>query len=275
MKKAYVFALASVLVVACGDDDDDSKRSSPTPDDSAQPPAADAGDGTTRTITEPSSPIGTVSGQVLDTDLAPVVGANVELMIGSQTSPRAATVDDKGYFAFPGVPAGSQVLLAFSKEGYATIRATSVVPSSAGNVPLNNANASIGPVLLAKLDGTLRFRIALPNSQPAVGAVATLRASPSGTIILSNSDNSQSPLSVVTVTGVSDANGVVELKNVPSPTTLSRYQNAQYQLTVAPIDANADGTAETGGYSQTYQPSAIIQAGNLAVVNLPSPQYVP
>lgn len=274
MKKAYVFALASMLVVACGDDDDDSKHAH-QPDDSTQAPAADAGDGTTRTITEPASPIGTVSGQVLDTDLVPLVGANVELMVGSQTAPRAATVDDKGYFAFPGVPAGAQVLLGFSKEGYATLRATSTVPSSAGNVPINNGNASFGPILLAKLDGSIRFRVALPNAQPAVGAVATLRASPAGTVILSNSDNSSTSISVVTVTAVADAAGVVEFKNIPSPTTLSRYQNAQYQLTVAPIDANADGTAETGGYSQSYQPSTIIQAGNLAVVNLPAPQYVP
>ncbi len=274
MKRIGLLLAATTFLGACGSDD-------PAPTyitiqqpggDGGPSESGDAGDTVTRTVTEPVSPLGTVSGQVLDIDLVPLGGATIELMIGSQTAPRSATTDDKGFFAFDQVPGGSQVLLSFTKAGYATLRATSTVPATAGNHPLENANASLGPVLLAKLDGSISFRVALPNTQPAVGAVGTLRVTPAGTVIVANSDFTSSMVSVITSTAVADAQGVLEFKNVPSPTTMTRFNGGQYQLAIAPMDQNADGVAETGGYTTTYTAAAVITAGNLPVVTLAAPQ---
>ena len=165
-------------------------------------------------VVAPATPKGTVSGQVLDTRMAPLAGATVTLLIGSDASGTqfSAQTDGAGNFMFSGVPAGSTVLLTASKEGYTTLRASADVPSNAGNIPINNGNASVGALMLAETNGTLRFTLYTDSGRPAAGAHAYLQALPSGMVAYSGTPiTTATPTtpSVVVSAVVADALGVV------------------------------------------------------------------
>jgi hypothetical protein len=219
-------------------------------------------------VVVPATPKGTVSGQVLSTSLAPLADVNVSLTIGGAAESRKTTTNPEGNFAFQDVPAGAQVLVTVAKQGYASLRATSTVPGTAGNVPINNGNASFGPITLSQLNGSLRFQLITPTGVPAANARATLEASPSGTIILSNFENTPESVSNVVVEATSNAQGVVTFTDIPSPTELARL-NGQYRLWVAPIDSNSDGIPETGGFVDTYAGSTMVSNSTPRLITLP------
>ncbi|MCP3065494.1 carboxypeptidase-like regulatory domain-containing protein [Myxococcus sp. K38C18041901] len=263
MKKHLVMAVVPFLALGCGDDFKD-ENGDGIADGIREPD--------TVTVVTPATPKGTVSGQVLGTDLKPLADASVEITIGSSEEPLAGTTDAKGNFEFKGVPAGSQVLLTFTKTGYATLRATSTVPSSAGNVPINNANVSFGPVTLTRLDGSLRFLLVTPQGRPAANVRATLEASPAGTVVLSNGDNTTRVMSTVVVEATSDDQGVLQFQNIPSAQELARFtsQTGQYRLWVAPTDSNNDGVPEINGYVDTYTAASVVTVGTTRILNLPA-----
>ncbi|MCY0999101.1 carboxypeptidase-like regulatory domain-containing protein [Myxococcus sp. MISCRS1] len=263
MKKHLVMAVVPFLALGCGDDFKD-ENGDGIADGVREPDNV--------TVVTPATPKGTVSGQVLGTDLKPLADASVEITIGSSDEPLAGTTDAKGNFEFKGVPAGSHVLLTFTKTGYATLRATSEIPSSAGNVPLNNANVSFGPVTLTRLDGSLRFLLVTPQGRPAANVRATLEASPAGTVVLSNGDNTTGVLSTVVVEATSDEQGVLLFQNIPTAQELARFTNqtGQYRLWVAPTDSNGDGVPEINGYVETYTAASVVQVGTTRILNLPA-----
>ncbi|WP_141332311.1 carboxypeptidase-like regulatory domain-containing protein [Myxococcus sp. AB025B] len=263
MKKHLVMAVVPFLALGCGDDFKD-ENGDGIADGVREPDNV--------TVVTPATPKGTVSGQVLGTDLKPLADASVEITIGSSDEPLAGTTDAKGNFEFKGVPAGSQVLLTFSKTGYATLRATSEVPSSAGNVPINNANVSFGPVTLTRLDGSLRFLLVTPQGRPAANVRATLEASPAGTVVLSNGDNTTGVVSTVVVEATSDEQGVLLFQNIPTAQELARFTNqtGQYRLWVAPTDSNGDGVPEINGYVDTYSAASVVSVGTTRILNLPA-----
>ncbi|MCP3098290.1 carboxypeptidase-like regulatory domain-containing protein [Myxococcus sp. K15C18031901] len=263
MKKHLVMALVPFLALGCGDD---------LKDENGDGIADGVREPDTVTAVTPSTPKGTVSGQVLSTDLKALSEASVELTIGSSKESLATTTDAKGNFTFPNVPAGSQVLLTFTKAGFATLRATATIPSSAGNVPINNANVSFGPVTLTRLDGTLRFVLVSPTGRPAAGVKATLEASPAGTVVLTNSDQTTRVVSTVVVEGTSDEQGVVTFQGVPTAMELARFTGAQYRLWVSAVDANNDGIPESFGASPTYAATTILSQGTTQIIKLPFSQ---
>ncbi|WP_408888311.1 carboxypeptidase-like regulatory domain-containing protein [Myxococcus faecalis] len=265
MKKHLVMAVVPFLALGCGDDFKD-ENGDGIADGVREPDNV--------TVVTPATPKGTVSGQVLGTDLKPLADASVEITIGSSDEPLAGTTDAKGNFEFKGVPAGSQVLLTFSKTGYATLRATSEVPSSAGNVPINNANVSFGPVTLTRLDGSLRFLLVTPQGRPAANVRATLEASPAGTVVLKNSDDTTSVVSTVVVEATSDEQGVLLFQNIPTAQELARFTNqtGQYRLWVAPTDSNGDGVPEINGYVDTYTAASVVASSTTRILNLPASQ---
>lgn len=227
-------------------------------------------------VVAPSTPRGTVSGQVLTTRLTPLSEATVELVVGNAQALRTST-DQSGNFAFNDVPAGAQVLLTVSKQGSATLRATATVPSAAGNIPINNGNASFGPIALAELNSSVRISLVLPNGRPAVGVRATLEATPSGVFIIGNSNIASSAVvSSVVAVGSSNDQGVVTFTGLPSPAELDRIGSyaggGRYRLWVDPLDANNDNNPETGGHTETITASAMLTGGSLRVVRLPHPQ---
>ncbi|WNZ62817.1 carboxypeptidase-like regulatory domain-containing protein [Myxococcus sp. MxC21-1] len=268
MKKHLVMAVVPFLAFGCGDDLVDADGDGIA--DGVREPD-------TVTVVTPANPKGTVSGQVLSTDLRPLTEVTVEMTIGSSAEPVSAISDAKGNFTYKNVPAGSHVLLTFSKAGYATLRATAQVPSSAGNVPINNGNASFGPITLARLDGTLNFLVVTPQGRPAAGVRATLEATPAGAI--SNGDESSSMVSSVVVEATANEQGLLTFTGIPSAAELARLRNGngEYRLWVSPIDANGDGIPDTGGYVSTYSGAEVVANSTTRLISLPysRPQNVP
>ena len=234
-------------------------------------------------VVAPATPKGTVSGQVLDTRMAPLAGATVTLLIGSDASGTqfSAQTDGAGNFMFSGVPAGSTVLLTASKEGYTTLRASADVPSNAGNIPINNGNASVGALMLAETNGTLRFTLYTDSGRPAAGAHAYLQALPSGMVAYSGTPiTTATPTtpSVVVSAVVADALGVVTFTNVPAPSELARLGGAdgtgtegRYRLFVDPVDLDADGIFDAAGLDKTFKASTLLTTGTSQLVKLGLP----
>ncbi len=228
-------------------------------------------------VVAPANPKGTVSGQVLNTRMQPLPGASVQLTIGSATTeqPVTATTDASGNFMFKNVPAGSQVLVTIGMEGYATLRASAVVPSSAGNIPINNGNASIGAITLAETKSTVRFTLVTPSGRPAAGAQAYLEASPTGTIAFNGS--TVTAVSSVVVLAQADAQGVVSFNNVPAPAELARIgeysrEGGSYRLWVDPVDVNSDGVIDAAGYAKKIDASSLMVYGGSQLILLPAPR---
>lgn len=261
MKKHLVFAVVPFLALGCGEDLKD-ENGDGIADGVREPDSV--------TVVTPANPKGTVSGQVLGTNLAALADVSVEMTIGSAADPVAATTDAKGNFEFTDVPAGAQVLLTFSKAGYATLRASSTVPSSAGNVPINNGNASFGPITLAKLDGKMNFLVVRPDGRPAARAKGTLEATPAGSIILSNGDNTSQVVSTVVVEAETNDQGLLTFSGIPSAAELARLRNGQgvYKLFVSPI-TDTNGVPETGGYVDSYFGSDVVANSTTRLIQLP------
>ncbi|RKH37587.1 carboxypeptidase-like regulatory domain-containing protein [Corallococcus sicarius] len=259
MKKFLMMAVLPLLVGGCGSDETDANNDGVV--DGIRDP-------NNVSVVVPSTPKGTVSGQVLGTNLMPLADVTVSMTIGSQTSPKTATTDAAGNFVMTDVPAAAQVLLTFSKTGYATLRATSTVPAEAGTVPINNGNASFGPITLAQLNSSLRFHVVTPDGRPAAGAKGTLEVDKAGSIILGNYETGTSVVSKVYVEATADEQGVLTFTGVPSGAELARL-NGSYNLWVSPLDANGDGAPETGGFVTSYSGSSIVSTSVTRVINLP------
>ncbi|RKH65411.1 carboxypeptidase-like regulatory domain-containing protein [Corallococcus aberystwythensis] len=248
MKKQVLMAVLPLMVWGCGDATDADNDG-----------VADGiRDPNNVSVVVPSTPKGTVSGQVLSTTLQPLADVTVAMTIGSQPTGKSATTDGSGNFVMTDVPAGAQVLLTFSKTGYSTLRATSTVPSAAGTVPINNGNASFGPVTLTQLNGSLSVNVVTPQGRPAVGAKGVLEVDKAGSVILSNYDQASSVVSKVYVEATADSNGVLTFNGIPSGVELARL-NGTYNLWIAPMDSNGDGVVDTGGYMKSYSGSLIVE----------------
>lgn len=258
MKKHLVFAVVPFLALGCGEDLKDANGDG-IADGVREPDSV--------TVVTPASPKGTVSGQVLGTRYTPLEGVTVEMTIGSSADAVAANTDAKGNFEFTDVPAGAEVLLTFSRPGFATLRSSSVIPSSAGNVPINNGNASFGPVVLAALDGTLKFNLLTPNGRPAAGAKASLHVDVAGKVLAGPSERTSSS---VVVDADAGPDGVVTFSGVPSPLEMDRL-NSQYKLIVNALDANGDGVLDAGGRIEEYSGATLATTGIVHTLALPAP----
>src|SRR6218665_2345854 len=226
MKKHWAFVVP-LLVMGCGPEDSNGDGIA---DGILKPDSV--------SVVAPATPKGTVSGQVLDTRLAPLAGAEVKLLIGSDPSGSqfAAQTDAAGNFMFANVPAGSSVLVTASKAGYATLRASADVPSSAGNIPINNGNASLGAILLAETGGSVSFTLLTPSGHPAANARAYLEATPARALAFNstsppappagappfNRPPAPPPSPVIAPPGVANEMGIGTFPNGPPPPELAR-----------------------------------------------------
>ncbi|HVG64262.1 MAG TPA: carboxypeptidase regulatory-like domain-containing protein [Hyalangium sp.] len=211
-------------------------------------------------VVVPATPKGTVSGQVLTTQQRPLAGVNVAMTIGSSTTPKVSTTDEGGNFTFQDVPGGAQILLTFTKEGFAPLRAFSTVPTTAGNVPINNGNASFGPVLLSETSGSVKFTLISPTGRPAAGVRASLEVDGAGVVLFGPT---ASVSSTVVAEAVADAQGVVTFNNVPPPAEIDRITTASaYKLVVYAYDENNDGILESNGDVKFYTGSGLLTGAN-------------
>ncbi len=256
--KKLVMALVPLLVVGCGEDLQDANGDGIA--DGVQNP-------NNVSVVVPATPKGTVSGQVLTTQQQPLAGVNVSMTIGSALATKTTQTDAEGNFAFTDVPGGAQLLLTFGRDGYAPLRAYSRVPTEAGNVPINNGNASFGPVLLSETNGTVRFTLIAPTGRPAEGVRATLEVDGAGTVLFGPTDSISS-----TVVGeaVADAQGVVTFNNVPPPAEIDRITTGSaYKLVVHAHDTNGDGILDYNGLTRTYSGAALLTGSNAQPLELP------
>lgn len=265
MKKHWAVVLP-LLVVGCAPEDKDGDG---IVDGVREPDSV--------SVVAPANPKGTVSGQVLDTRMAPLADADVKLTIGSATAekPFDAKTDASGNFVITSVPAGAEVLVTVSKQGYATLRASAVVPSHAGNIPINNGNANIGAIALAQTQSSVSFTLLTPAGNPARGAKAYLEATPAGTIAYNG--GSASAVSSVVASAEADALGVVTFSNVPAPAELARIggvgaEAGGYRLWVDPVDSNGDGIVDAAGYSGKIDASTLMVSGGSQLLRLPAPR---
>jgi len=265
MKKHWAFVVP-LLVMGCGPEDSNGDGIA---DGILKPDSV--------SVVAPATPKGTVSGQVLDTRLAPLAGAEVKLLIGSDPSGSqfAAQTDAAGNFMFANVPAGSSVLVTASKAGYATLRASADVPSSAGNIPINNGNASLGAILLAETGGSVSFTLLTPSGHPAANARAYLEATPAGALAF-NSTSATATSSVIATPVVANEMGIVTFTNVPAPSELARIGGTGataggYRLFVDPVDVNGDGILDAAGYDKKFDATALLTTGTSQLVQLALP----
>jgi hypothetical protein len=255
--KKLALALVPFLLLGCGEDPTDTNGDGIA--DGVQDP-------NNVSVVVPATPKGTVSGQVLTTQQRPLTGVNVAMTIGSSPTPKTATTDEGGNFTFQDVPGGAQILLTFTKEGFAPLRALSQVPTEAGNVPINNGNASFGPVLLSETNGTVKFTLISPTGRPAAGVKATLEVDGAGTVLFGPT---ASVSSTVVAEAVADAEGVVTFTNVPPPAEIDRITTgAVYKLVIYAYDENNDGILESNGRVLSYSGVNLITGSNATPVSL-------
>ncbi len=139
-------------------------------------------------VVEPSTPIGTLSGQVLKADLTALDGVTVTVIMGgtgdADGTAYKATSDSTGAYAIGGLPAGSSGQVTLTKTGFATARATAIVPATAGNFPIDNGNANLGAIALTDLSGEQKFQVVTGAGHPAKAAKATIEVTPAATFAL-------------------------------------------------------------------------------------------
>ncbi|MBS2027251.1 MAG: carboxypeptidase regulatory-like domain-containing protein [Deltaproteobacteria bacterium] len=215
-------------------------------------------------VIAPSTPVGNISGTVLDADGAPLANATVTSSI-DPTKP--AKTDSTGHFSFTNQPAGSSVGLTISLSGYTTASLQTTIPSAAGNVPIDNATAFVGPVRLFATTGSLNVTVVGFDGK-LLSPNAVLQISPAYTL---DSTGSGGGNVVVHATG---ANGLIGFTDIPDLGELARLtgSSAGYlSLAVEPLDANSDGTIDYGGATlQISAADALASPGSLSVV-LPPP----
>ena len=223
-------------------------------------------------LVAPSTPIGTLSGQVLTTRLTPLEGAKVSLAVGSRAGEVAVaptSSDASGNFTFTGLPAGAQVMATISKDGYATMRATAIIPSAAGNFPINDGNSVIGPFTLTQLNGTAKFMVITKQGRMAKGAKATLEASPAGTVVNNTGGTYGGLVGIVVADGVVDDQGLLTFTGIPAPDELTRL-GGNYDVTIQGFDENGDGTIDYLGMFQRFSAQSLVINPSPRVLTLAS-----
>jgi hypothetical protein len=188
----------------------------------------------------PSSPVGTISGQVLKTDFMPLDTVHVQVTVGGTERPDGAAysadTDSGGNFAIKNVPAGGEALVTVSKALYATARFKVSVPAYAGNFPLNNGNADVGAVLLTKIEDSFKLQLVTADGRPAYGAKAFVEVTPAAVRYQDFSQGYGQPVGIVVGDVVTaDPAGMVEFKNLPNLDEEARL-NGTYSVTVAGLE---------------------------------------
>lgn len=258
MRRALLFALLTLC--ACGSSAKDANNDG-------------IADGTYKpndvTMIAPSTPKGNVAGTVLDAEGNPLAGATAKLSLDGVNP---ATTDSTGHFSFTGVAAGSAVGVTLSKDGFTTAYAQATVPSAAGNVPINDATAFVGPIRLFATSGKLNVSVVGYDGK-LLGPTAVLQISPAY-IVQTDTGNSLQGWTVSRATG---SNGVLSFSGVPELAELARFAGStaagSLSIAVDPLDADGDGKLDYGGATlQLSVADAMASPGSLSVVLPPVSQ---
>ncbi|MBX7112958.1 MAG: carboxypeptidase-like regulatory domain-containing protein [Myxococcaceae bacterium] len=218
----------------------------------------------------PSTPVGTLTGQLLTSRFLPLADATVSVNVAgrldSNNQPYRTQTDAEGNFFFKGLPAGSTLQVTMGKAGFATLSAQGTIPSAAGNFPINNANANLGAFVVLELASVWKARLVTQAGRPAKGAKASVQVFPVATVTLNG--NYGSGVSSVVVDAVADDVGMLTFPGVPSSVDLARVSGS-VTLTVNAFDENGDGNADFLGSVTTYSGQSLTTDPTPRVVTLP------
>lgn len=221
----------------------------------------------TTQLIAPSSPVGTVSGIVVNSLQAPIEGVNVVLILGEgadASNTTKATTSADGAFVFKNVPGGAQAQVVLSKTGYSSARINANVPANGGNVPINNGNGNVGVVTLAQLASTVKFRVYTALGKSARGARAYLEVN--STAFLTFSGTYGNAVGNYSGTADVDENGLLTFTNAPDPGELARITNPQYILTIGALDEDNDGRSDVLGTVQQFSASALFTQPDRTII---------
>lgn len=197
----------------------------------------------------PSTPVGTISGVVINSLNAGIEGVQVVMVLGegadASRSYKTLTNAD-GAYVFKDVPGGSNAQLLFSKTGYSNARLNGGIPGAVGNFPINDGNGNAGVLTLAQLNGTLRFRVYTSQGRPAKGAKAFLEVQQTAfqtfAGVYGTACGNYSGAAEV------DENGLLTFSDTPDPAELARISaNINFALTIGALDEDGDGRADALG----------------------------
>ncbi len=241
-----LFACVALTLAACADPKDlngdgivDATESGRSPD--------------TVSLIAPSTPIGTVSGVVVDSLQAPIPGVNVTLVIGEGTdasNTRKLSTSADGAYLFKDLPAGGTAQLIFSKTGYSNARISVGIPGSSGNFPINNGNGNGGVLTLTQTAATVKLHVFTAQGKPAKGAKAYLDVAT--TAFVSETGTFGTPAGNFTGTGDIDENGVLTFLNAPDPAELARVRNTNFVITIGAFDEDGDLRIDALGSVTSY-----------------------
>lgn len=207
----------------------------------------------------PTTPVGTVSGVVVNTKFVGLDGVNVTLVLGGNSdgmgSAYKATTDAEGNFSFKNVPAGGTAQVTVSKAGYGSARTSVTVPASTGNFPLNNGNGNAGYLVLTELSGTVKFNVYSASGKPAKGARGLLEVTPAA-FLSTGPGTYGSSQGVTSVDTVVDENGVLTFTGVPTVAEATRV-GASYSVTIGALDEDGDGDIDSLGTSRFFAGSTL------------------
>ncbi len=212
----------------------------------------------------PSTPVGTVSGIVVNSNATGIEGVQVVMVLGDGADASRsfkATTNTDGAYVFKDVPGGSNAQLVFSKTGYSNARLNSNVPGATGNFPINNGNGNAGVLTLAQLNGTLKFRVYTAQGRPAKGAKAYLEVSP--TAFQSFTGQYGNGVGSFSAAADVDENGLLTFTGTPDLAELARISalstNVAFALTIGALDEDNDGRTDALGTLNTYSAQGLFQ----------------
>ncbi len=202
----------------------------------------------------PSTPVGTISGVVINSLNVGIEGVQVVMVLGDgadATKTYNTTTNLQGAYSFKDVPGGSGAQLLFSKTGYSNARLNGSVPGAVGNFPINDGNGNAGVLTLVQLNSTLKFRVYTSQGRPAKGAKAFLEVQQ--TAFQTFAGVYGNPCGNFSGNAEVDDNGLLTFLNTPDLTELARINsNATFALTIGALDENNDGRADVLGLIQNF-----------------------
>ena len=199
---------------------------------------------------ENAAPMGSVGGIVLDAVTGKPIPAdtaevNVTVVAGDQTL--TATADPQtGLFSVSDVPASGPAQVVIDATGYLPAYLTAEFTNEAGEFPVSNAVASIGPVGLIPATGRLRLRILDHTGSPVVGLNPTLKTRVSYLLWQDGAFVSKGWIATK-ASSPSDGNGVVQYTELPDYAGLGNTVDPVVEITVPPVDGDGDGVFEYQG----------------------------
>ncbi len=251
MSRILTLAAAAISLAACAPKDD---LNGDGIVDGVRDPASVS-------LVAPSTPVGTISGVVINSQNTGIEGAQVTMIVGEGSDASKTyktTTNTEGAYVFKDVPGGSAVQLLISKTGYSNARLNGSVPGAVGNFPINDGNGNAGVLTLTQLNGTQKFRVYTSQGRPAKGAKAFLEVQQ--TAFQTFNGVYGNPCGNYSGAAEVDDNGLLTFTGSPDLTELARINSSiTFALTIGALDEDvpADGRVDALGTISNFSAGSL------------------